>query len=113
MMLSEEKCVPCRAGGAPLPAEEARELARSAEQWTLSEKRIEREIKFKDFRAAMAFVNQVADLANEQDHHPDICISYNRVRLTLMTHKVGGLTRNDFIMAARIDRIAAQPKETT
>jgi 4a-hydroxytetrahydrobiopterin dehydratase len=54
----------------------------------------------------MVFVNQVADAANEQDHHPDICISYNRMRLILATHKIGGLSRDGFILAAKIDRLA-------
>lgn len=112
MALSDEKCERCRVGGTPLPAREASELAPSVPQWTLSEKQIEREFKLKDFRQAMAFVNRVADAANEQDHHPDIHISYNRVRLTLSTHKIGGLSRNDFILAAKIDRVAEDAVRT-
>ena len=108
--LSDEKCAPCRAGGAPLTAQEAGKLAFSVPQWTLSEKLIEREFKFKDFCQAMAFVNRVADAANEQDHHPDIQILYNCVRLTLSTHKIGGLSRNDFILAAKINRLAENPQ---
>ena len=101
--LSDKKCVPCRAGGEPLPVQEAAALASNVPLWTLAEKQIEREFKFKDFRQAIAFMNRVAEIANEQDHHPDIHISYNRVRLTLSTHKIGGLSQNDFILAARID----------
>ncbi len=88
-----------------LLAEEARELARNVPLWVFSEKQLEREFKFDDFRQAMAFVNQVADAAEKLDHHPDIFISYNRVRLTLSTHKVGGLSRNDFVLAAGIDAL--------
>lgn len=106
MTLSDEKCEPCRVGGTPLPAREAGELARRVPQWTLSDKQIEREFKFKDFHQAMAFVNRVAEVANEQDHHPDIYISYSRVLLTLSTHKIGGLSRNDFILAVKVDRLA-------
>jgi len=106
MPLPDEKCEPCHVDGTPLPAREAAELARNVPQWTLSEKQIEREFKFKDFRKAMEFVNDVADAANEQDHHPDFYISYNRVQLTLSTHKIGGLSRNDFVLAAKIDRLA-------
>ena len=91
---------------------DAGELATSVPQWTLLEKQIEREFKFKDFRQAMAFVNRVADAANEQDHHPDIQISYSRVRLTLSTHKIGGLSQNDFILAAKIDRLAEDAVRT-
>ena len=95
----------CEAG-APLVKEEAKELARDTPNWSLTEKRIEREFKLKDFRKALTFVNKVADAAEEENHHPDIHIAYNRVRLILSTHKVGGLTPKDFILAARIDRIA-------
>ena len=105
MELTSEKCVPCQAGGTPLSAQEARELAREVPGWALAEDRIERELKLADFRRAIAFVNRVADAAEADDHHPDICISYDRVRLTLATHKIGGLSRNDFILAAKIDRI--------
>jgi 4a-hydroxytetrahydrobiopterin dehydratase len=106
MSLSEEKCMPCHAGDKPLPAQEAQDLLRNIPQWVLSEKTVQREFAFKDFRASMAFVNRVAELANEQDHHPDLHIFYNRVKLVLSTHKVGGLSRNDFILAAKIDRVA-------
>ena len=71
--------------------------------WSLSGSEIRREFRLKNFRQAMEFVNNVASIANEQDHHPDIHISYNRVSLVLTTHKAGGLTLNDFILAARID----------
>jgi 4a-hydroxytetrahydrobiopterin dehydratase len=86
-----------------LTAEKARELAGSIPGWSLKEKEIEREYTFQDFRGAMKFVNRVADLAETQDHHPDICISYNRVRLVLSTHKAGGLTFRDFFLARMID----------
>ena len=105
----DEKCASCGAEGVPLPAQEAGKLALSVPQWTLSEKQIEREFKFKDFVQAMAFVNRVADAANKQGHHPDIQILYNRVRLTLSTHKIGGLSQSDFILAAKIDRLAENP----
>jgi 4a-hydroxytetrahydrobiopterin dehydratase len=69
----------------------------------MKEKEIGREFRFSDFRRAMDFVNRVADLAETQDHHPDICISYNAVRLTLSTHAAGGLTFRDFFLARMID----------
>jgi 4a-hydroxytetrahydrobiopterin dehydratase len=106
MPLTSEQCKPCEKGGTPLPAEEARELAREVPLWTLAEKQIERGFKFKDFLKAMEFVNRMADAAQADNHHPDIFISYSLVRVTLSTHKVGGLSRNDFILAAKIDRIA-------
>ncbi len=103
MKLSEQTCKPVKAGDVPLSRKEAEELLREVPKWTLGEKTTGREFRFKDFRQAMDFVNNVAALANEQDHHPDIYIYYNKVQLTLSTHKIGGLSKNDFIVAAKID----------
>jgi 4a-hydroxytetrahydrobiopterin dehydratase len=105
--LAIQHCIPCSTGGEPMPAEQARELAREVPSWKLLQNMIEREWKFADFRQALDFVNRVAAIAEEEGHHPDIFISYNLVRLTLFTHKVGGLTKNDFILAAKIDRLQA------
>jgi 4a-hydroxytetrahydrobiopterin dehydratase len=66
---------------------------------------ITREFRFISFVEAIAFVNNVAEIAQEQDHHPDIFISYRTVRLTFSTHRIGGLSQNDFIMAAKVDRL--------
>jgi len=88
----------------PLGPEAARDLIAQMPEWTISGDSIERKLRFADFRAAMAFVNRVADEADTADHHPDITVSYNRVTLVLSTHSIGGLSRNDFILAARIDR---------
>lgn len=106
--LVEQKCQPCQAGGKPLGAEEAEVLARETPRWALEDKQIQRQFQFKDFRQAMDFVNKVADIAEEEGHHPDIFISWNKVRLTLTTHKIGGLSRNDFIVAAKIDRLLSE-----
>ncbi len=89
-----------------LPAEEADRLARDVPAWTRRDKEIAREFRFKGFPEAMAFVNRVAELAQAADHHPDICIFYNRVALTLSTHKVGGLSTRDFRLASEIDAAA-------
>jgi 4a-hydroxytetrahydrobiopterin dehydratase len=105
MTLVEEKCRAPQAGERPLPAAKARTLARAAPAWSLAKKAIKRQWKFKDFRQAMRFVSRVAKLAEAEGHHPDIFVSYSMVRLTLSTHKVGGLSRNDFILAAKIDRL--------
>lgn len=74
--------------------------------WTRRDKEITREFRFKGFPEAMAFVNRVAELAQAADHHPDICVFYSRVALTLSTHKVGGLSARDFRLASRIDAVA-------
>jgi 4a-hydroxytetrahydrobiopterin dehydratase len=107
MKLSEQTAKPVSKGTAPLSRQDAEVLLREVPLWSLGEQTIERELRFRDFRAAMDCVNRIAELANEQDHHPDIFISYNKVRLTLSTHKIGGLSMNDFIVAAKIDLLAA------
>lgn len=75
--------------------------------WELKEGEITRLYKFPDFKAALAFVNRVGELAEQADHHPDILILYNKVRLTLSTHSAGGLTAKDFDLARRVDAPAA------
>lgn len=94
-----------RAGQPPLSADEAQELARQVPDWKLRDDRLERDFKFADFDEAIEFVNEVARVASAADHHPDIQVSYNKVHLTLSTHKIGGLSRNDFIVAARLDEV--------
>ena len=74
--------------------------------WTLQGDQIERLLKFENFVDAMIFVNKVAEIAEEEEHHPDIRIVYNRVTLDLTTHDAGGLTQKDFQMARRIDSLA-------
>jgi len=108
MKLTEQTCRPIKAGEPPLVRKEAEDLMQQIPTWSFGEKEIGKEFKFKDFREAMEFVNRVAAIANEQDHHPDISISYNRVKLVLSTHKIGGLSLNDFIVAARIDLLSDQ-----
>ena len=103
----EMSCSPIKKGTPPLSRTEAESLMPQIAAWSLGEKEIKREFRFKDFREAMNFVNKVAGVAHEQDHHPDIFISYSLVRLTLSTHKIGGLSLNDFILAAKIDQLAA------
>jgi 4a-hydroxytetrahydrobiopterin dehydratase len=105
MTLVEEKCKPCQGGEPTLSVTEAEKLARQVPEWSLEDKAIQRQFGFKDFREAIAFVNRVADIAEGEGHHPDIAISWNKVRLTLTTHKIGGLSRNDFIVAAKIDKL--------
>lgn len=105
MALAQEKGQPVAKGTPPLNRKEAEELARQVPSWKLVDSRLEEEFRFKDFGETMQFVNRVAQVAQEEDHHPDIEISYNKVHLTLSTHSIGGLSRNDFIVAAKIDRL--------
>ncbi len=85
--------------------EEAEALLEKVEGWKLKENKIQRTYRFKDFKESMKFVNRVADLAEEEGHHPDIAISWNKVTLTLTTHAISGLSQNDFILAAKINKI--------
>jgi 4a-hydroxytetrahydrobiopterin dehydratase len=105
MKLAQRRCEPCTAGGIPLSHDEAEELHREIPDWILNSKELRREFDFKNFRQAMKFVNRVAEVAEEQGHHPDIFIYYNKVKLVLSTHKIGGLSDNDFILAARIGEL--------
>jgi 4a-hydroxytetrahydrobiopterin dehydratase len=104
-MLAELMCGPIDKSTPPLPLSEAKKMLGEVAGWTLGKSEITREFTFKDFATAMQFVNKVADLANREDHHPDVHISYSKVKLDLSTHKIGGLSMNDFILAAKINRI--------
>ncbi len=107
MELADLKCEPPAPGAKPLSPQEAAPLAVAVPSWALQEGSIERTFRFKDFREAMRFVTRVAELAEWDNHHPDILIRYNTVTLVLSTHKIGGLSRNDFILAAKIDRLGS------
>lgn len=88
-----------------LSSDEALKGLREVPEWQLKDRAIEREFRLGNFSRAMEFVNKVALLSEAEDHHPDIMISYDKVRLTLSTHKVGGLSCRDFTLAAKIDRL--------
>jgi 4a-hydroxytetrahydrobiopterin dehydratase len=106
--LANKKCVPCESWTPPKLKEEAEKLLKEIPDWKLVDDKIlkiTRDFEFKDFKEAMAFINKVADLAESEGHHPDICIFYNKVTLTLTTHFIKGLSDNDFILAAKIDQL--------
>ncbi|MBS0373044.1 MAG: 4a-hydroxytetrahydrobiopterin dehydratase [Proteobacteria bacterium] len=106
--LAERRCKPCEGGTRPYTETEARAaLATLDPAWKLSAdgKRLEREYRFKDFYRVMSFVNAVAHLANREDHHPDIELGYNQCRIRWTTHAIQGLSENDFICAAKVDRL--------
>ena len=105
--LTHKYCVACEAGMPPMAMEQAQQMMEQVPGWDLKEdeKKLVRRFKLKDFKAAMAFVNKVADLSEQEGHHPDIYISWNRVRLELTTHAIKGLSENDFIMAAKISEL--------
>jgi 4a-hydroxytetrahydrobiopterin dehydratase len=106
--LSERKCAPCEGGVAPLtPAQVVRLRKQLHKDWKIAEdfKSLKRSLKFKDFYRTMSFVNALAHIANTEDHHPDMEIGYDYCRVTYSTHSIGGLSVNDFICAAKLDRL--------
>lgn len=107
--LAERRCVPCEGGAKPLSRERAEELLKEVPVWQLAEdgKSISRKLLFVDFIHAIHFIEKVADIAEYESHHPDIALSYNKLTLTLSTHAIKGLSENDFILAAKIDRLAS------
>ena len=107
--LAEKNCTPCRGGTPPLIREAAEEYHRQAPDWTLLDEatRIERTYRFKNFAKAFAFVNRAAALAEAEGHHPDLCFGWGYATVSLRTKKIKGLHENDFIMATKLDRIAA------
>jgi len=104
--LTKKKCKPCEGGTPPLTPQEAGRYLSGVPGWQMEEdKKIKKEFRFKDFSGSMDFVNRVAKVAEEEGHHPAIFITYNKVRITLTTHALGGLSENDFIMAAKLDQL--------
>lgn len=105
--LSSQQCKACEGGVSPLTEEESKKyLKKIAPEWSLSHdgKSISRTFKFKNYYETMAFVNVVAMVAHQQDHHPDLTIGYGTCHVEYSTHSIGGLSENDFICAAKIDK---------
>jgi 4a-hydroxytetrahydrobiopterin dehydratase len=104
--LAAGQCVPCRGGVAPLTGEPLEALFRRLNSgWSLVEEHhLEKEYRFKSFSEALAFVNRVGAIAEEQNHHPDIELGWGRVKVIIYTHKIKGLTESDFIFAAKTEK---------
>jgi 4a-hydroxytetrahydrobiopterin dehydratase len=101
---SQQKCLPCSAGTPPLKGEELKKSLCEIEGWSLvQEKQIEKEFRFKNFKEALDFTNEVGKIAESEGHHPDLLLSWGKVKIMLMTHKIKGLSQNDFILASKID----------
>lgn len=106
--LTSKKCVSCEGGTLPLGPLEIKKYLSEVKAWKIDrdKKSISRDFEFNDFAEAVDFVDEVAHLAEAEGHHPNIFLhDWNEVRLTLATHTIGGLSENDFILAAKIDRI--------
>lgn len=106
--LARKKCVPCEGNVPPLTVSKAEALMKElSEGWMLVDhaSMLAKHFHFKDFAETMAFVNKIAAVAEEEGHHPDLSVSYADVGVELMTHAIGGLSENDFILASKIDQI--------
>ncbi|MFW5928039.1 MAG: 4a-hydroxytetrahydrobiopterin dehydratase [Candidatus Saliniplasma sp.] len=106
MKLSKKHCVPCEGGQSPMPEVEENRYLHDVNDWDIDREgihKIKKKFSFKNFKESMEFVNDVAEIAENEGHHPDIYISWNKVKFVLYTHAIEGLSENDFIMASKID----------
>lgn len=104
--LAAQHCIPCRGGVPPMGAEEVDGLLPQIPGWQVSGlHHLERTFSFADFKEALAFVNRVGELAESEGHHPDIELSWGKVAVRIFTHKINGLTRSDFVLAAKISQV--------
>lgn len=102
--LLERECVPCRGGVPPLAGDSLRELLAELNGWeVVEEHHLQKSYQFKNFREAFAFVSRVSEVAEAEQHHPEVCFGWGHVEIKIWTHKIGGLSENDFIVAAKID----------
>ncbi len=105
--LASQQCVPCKGGVPPLDDAKVRELLAQLNGWAAEKNHhLLRTFTFPDFKQALTFVNKVGDLAEREGHHPDIYLAWGMVRIEIWTHKINGLTESDFVLAAKIDRLA-------
>ncbi len=113
MALARERCVACRRDSPGVTDEEIAELHPLISEWQLTEedgiKRLDRSFKVADFANAMVFANRVGEIAEEEGHHPKLTVEWGRLNVAWWTHKIRGLHRNDFIMAAKTDAVISGP----
>jgi len=110
--LSKRKCSSCKKGGVPLKGDAIGSLLQNLEAgWkVVEEKMLEKEYLFSDFQTGLDFTNEVGKLAEAESHHPDLYLSYGKVKVQLWTHKIDGLSENDFILASKCDLINSRMK---
>lgn len=104
MELAKQSCKPCEGGVQPLNSTTSNKLLEKIPSWQISEGKLKKEFSFDDFKQALAFVNTVGEIAEHENHHPNICFTWGEVNITLYTHAINGLSNNDFILAAKIDQ---------
>lgn len=105
MDLTQKKCVPCEGGIPKLGLEDAQGFLSQVSGWELRGEKIFKTFKFKTFPNSIQFVNRMADVAEQEGHHPNFCVNFRQVEVTLWTHAIEGLSENDFILAAKIDQV--------
>jgi len=107
--LTEQRCLPCEGGVDPLTSDKVTELLRQLKQWQLSDdkKTIYKAFHFGNYYETMAFVNAIAWLSHIENHHPDLQVSYNHCDVSYTTHAIDGLSTNDFVCAAKVDKLRA------
>ncbi len=109
MDLAERTCVPCKGGVPPLQRKEITNLLVHLEEWdAIEDHHLSKTYRFKNFALALAYVNRVGDIAEQQGHHPDLFLAWGKVRVEIWTHKIDGLTESDFVFAAKCDRALHQ-----
>jgi 4a-hydroxytetrahydrobiopterin dehydratase len=107
MPLADQTCVPCRGGVPPLQGDAIKALRAEIPEWEVpNDHHLFRIFRFPDFKQALDFVNRAGAIAEEQGHHPDLLLAWGKVEVTIWTHKINGLTESDFVLAAKLDRIA-------
>jgi len=109
--LAQNKCIPCEKGTHPLAPKRAQELLRELRGWQIKDGVLRKDLVLKDFMEAVRLIEQIARVAEAEDHHPDLHLtSYRKLGIELSTHSIGGLSDNDFIMAAKIDALPHEEK---
>ncbi len=106
--LAERQCIPCAGGTPPLTPEEVGPLLAQLEGWEVVDNHhLTKQYKFRNFAEALAFVNRVGELAEEEGHHPDLHLAWGKVGVEIWTHKIDGLSESDFVFSAKCDRLFA------
>jgi 4a-hydroxytetrahydrobiopterin dehydratase len=109
MPLADRTCIPCKGGVPALKGKAIADLLAQVPGWDVpGEHHLYRVFTFPDFKQALAFVNRVGAVAEEQQHHPDLLLAWGKVEITIYTHKIDGLTESDFVLAAKIDRLVPE-----
>jgi 4a-hydroxytetrahydrobiopterin dehydratase len=107
MALADKTCVPCKGGVPPLKGDALKALQNELRDWeVIAEPHLHKVFHFPDFQKALDFVNRAGAIAEEQGHHPDLLLAWGKAEVSIYTHKIKGLTESDFVLAAKIDRVA-------